>query len=359
MSDTAPTKTPSGKTFVTGGSGHLGANLVRRLLADGHEVRALVRPGDNNRAFDGLDVEQVEGDIRDADAMRRAVKGCARVYHVAAKISTLNPSAGEQQELFEINVTGTRNVMLAALEAGVERAVLSGSFSAVGYDPADPSKPSNEDMPFYPFGPVLPYARTKAQAEHEALKLVPEGLDVVIATSCAIVGPHDYYPSRLGRTLCDYANGKLRAYVPGGFSFVAARDIVEGHVLAMEKGRTGHKYIFASEFLTLDDMLGHFEAVAGGRRPRLRIPPTIMAGMTGIYAGVLARYFPNVPQRLTPGAIEILRMRRRADIRKAQEELGYQPTPIRDAVGEAYEFFVGQGWIDPKRLSGRPAPARA
>ena len=344
-----------GRIFVTGGAGHLGANLVRRLLDEGHEVRALARPGDDNRGLEGLPLEVVEGDIRDLDTLRRHLRGCTHVFHVAAKISTLSPSAGEYRELFETNVLGTRNVLQAALEHDVERVVLSGSFSAVGYDPEDPTRPSNEDMPFYPFGQVLPYARTKAQAEHEALKFVAEGLDVVIATSCAIVGPHDYIPSRLGRTFCDYVNGKLRAYVPGGFPFVAAHDIVQGHLLAMQRGRRGHKYIFATAFQTLDDLLDHFEAVAGGRRPKLRIPGRLMAGMTGLYAGVLARYFPNVPQRLTPGAIAILRMQRRADTSKAERELGFRPTSIRKAVADAHEFFTRQGMMRPPAAT-RPAP---
>ncbi|RMG98471.1 MAG: NAD-dependent epimerase/dehydratase family protein [Deltaproteobacteria bacterium] len=346
-----------GRIFVTGGAGHLGANLVRRLLDEGHEVRALARPGDDNRGLEGLPLEIVEGDVRDLEAMRRLVRGCTHVYHVAAKVSTLSPSAGEYQELFETNVIGTRNVMQAALENGVERVVLSGSFSAVGYDPNDPSKPSNEDMPFWPFGQVLPYARTKAQAEHEALKFVAEGLDVVIATSCAIVGPHDYIPSRLGRTFCDYVNGKLRAYVPGGFPFVAAHDIVEGHLLAMQRGRRGHKYIFATAFQTLDDLLEHFEAAAGLKRPMLKIPSRLMAGVTGVYSGVLSRYFPNVPQRLTPGAIAILRMGRRADTSKAERELGFRPTSIRKAVEDAYEFFTRQGMMRP--ASTRRAKPRA
>jgi nucleoside-diphosphate-sugar epimerase len=338
---------PKGRVFLTGGTGHLGANLVRRLLADGHEVRALLRPGDSPEALRGLDVELVEGDLRDADAMNRHVSGCTRVFHTAAKISVLNASAGEQQELFDINVRGTTNVARAALRAGVARMVMSGSFSAVGYDPADPSKPSNEEMPFYPFGHVLPYARTKALAEHELLRVATDGLDVVIATSCAIIGPHDYIPSRIGRTLCDYAAGRMRAYVPGGFSFVAARDIVEGHVLAMERGRPGHKYIFASEFQTLADLLDHFRAVAGEQAAPIEIPGGVMAAVTGIYSGVLARYFPSMPQRLTPGAIAILRMQRHADTSKAQEELGFRPTKIRDAVQEAYDCFVRRGLIAP------------
>jgi nucleoside-diphosphate-sugar epimerase len=354
MSDST-SSIPRGKVLVTGASGHVGANLVHRLLDDGHEVRCLAMPGANNEALDGLEVEIVEGDLRDADAMQRAVSGCARVFHAAAKISTLNATAGEERELYDINVLGTRNIVRAALDKGVARVVLTGSFSAVGYDPSDPSKPSNEDMPFYPFGHVMPYARSKALSELEALRAVADGLDVVIATSCACIGPYDYLPSRMGRTMIDFAHGRLRAYIPGGFMFVRAADLVEGHLLAMEKGRTGHKYIIATGFHTLDDLVHWFSEVTGRPPPRLRLPPAVMSSITGLYAGALARFFPNMPQRLTPGAIRVLRMRRHADLTKARTELGYQPTDVGTAVREAFEFFAREGKIPRGTLREAPS----
>ncbi len=336
---------PRGKVFVTGGAGHVGANIVHALLAEGQEVRCLVQPGANNRALDGLDVERVEGDVRDFAAMREATRGCARVFHVAAKVSTLNASAGEQRELYEINVVGTRHVMRAALENGVARAVLTGSFSATGYDLDDPSLPSHEDRPFYPFGDVMPYAHTKALAEHELLKCVVEGLDGLTVTSCACIGAWDHLPSRMGRTILDYCRGKLRAYIPGGFDFVNGRDIASGHLLAMERGRAGQKYICSTGFHTLEDLVHMFCELTALPLVKLKVPPQLMASVTGLYAGSLAKLFPNIPQRLTPGAIGVLRMRRHADTSKAQRELGYQPTNVRDAVRDALVFFAREGML--------------
>jgi nucleoside-diphosphate-sugar epimerase len=334
-----------GKVFVTGGAGHVGNNLVRRLIADGHDVRCLVQSSANNRGLEELPIERVEGDIRDFESMRRATKGCDRVFHVAAKVSTLNPSAGEQRELFDVNVVGVRNVMRAAMENGVTRAVLTGSFSATGRDLDDPKRASTEEMPFYPFEDSLPYARSKVLAEHEMLKCVVDGLDGVIATSCACVGPHDYLPSRMGRTMIDYANGRLRAYIDGGFDFVNARDLVEGHMLAMEKGRTGQKYIFSTHFHTLGDFVQMFSETLGMPPVRLKLPGPLMAGITGLYSGAFSKLFPNMPQRLTPGTIKILRMRRHADTTKARTELGYRPTELRSAVREAMAFFHREGLI--------------
>jgi nucleoside-diphosphate-sugar epimerase len=325
--------------LVTGASGHLGANLVRRLLADGEGVRVLLRAGSNNAAVEGLDVERVWGDLRDYAATRSAVRGCRRVYHCAAKVSS---TEGQRRQIFECNVMGTRHVLRAALEAGVSRVVVTGSFSAVGHDP---TCPVDETVPVNPFDSLLPYQRSKVAVEHECLKAVAEGLDAVIAVSCAILGPHDFKPSPMGRVLVDFANGKLRAYIPGGFEFVAARDLVDGHLLAMEKGRTGQKYIFSTEFKTVDDLMEIYETLTGRTRPRLRLPGPLMLGIAHVTSFVMTRLAPDRPQRFTPGAVRILRMGRRANIAKARTELGYQPTSIRQAIEEQYAFFIRQGWI--------------
>jgi len=325
------------RVLVTGGSGHLGANLVRRLLDEGQQVRVLERVGGGGEALAGLDVEVVGGDLRDAAAVRGAVRGCRRVYHCAAKVSS---AEGQQREIYASNVVGTRHLLRAALAEGVERVVVTGSFSAVGHDP---TRPSDESVPVDPFARLLPYQRSKVAVEHECLKAVVEGLDVVIATSCAILGPHDYKPSRMGQLMLDFARGRLRAYVPGGFEFVAARDIVQGHRLAMDKGRTGHKYIFSTAFKTVDELMAVYEDVTGRRRPRLRLPGPMMTGLAEAVNFFVMRFAPDVEPRFTPGAVRILRMNRRADITKARTELGYQPSSVEEAVREAYEDFVRRG----------------
>jgi nucleoside-diphosphate-sugar epimerase len=359
----------NGTVFVTGGGGHVGANLLYRLLADGRPVRALLRPEDNNQAVDAIEratgrrVERVLGDLRDRDVLRRALEGCTAAFHVAAQISTVEGNAASLRDLYECNVIGTANVLRAAREAGTRRVVVTGSFSAVGYDPKDPTKPSDESMPFQPFDDHMSYGRTKMLVEHECLKAVAEGQEVVIATSCAVLGPWDYVPSRMGRTLIDFANGKLRAYIPGGFEFVAAKDLVQGHLLAMQRGRSGQRYIFSTEFMTVDQILDVFEEVSGRPRPRLRLPPPVMAGLAEVSSFVLTKFFPKVPQRFTPGAVRILRMERHADIRKARTELGYAPTSTRAAIHEAYADFARRGLVPagppPGELGDTPRPPGA
>ena len=347
--------------FLTGAAGHVGSNLLRRLLADGAGVRVLLRHEDNNEGLDGLDVERVFGDIRDLDAMRRAVEGCQGVYHLAAKVSTIDGDRAHRRELFETNVIGTRNVLQAARENEAGRVVVTGSFSAVGYDLDDPSAPSVESMPFYPMVRTMPYERSKALMELQCWRAAATGQEVVVATCCAVIGGNDYFPSRLGRTMCDYTKGRIRAYVDGGFEFVAARDIAQGHLLCMERGRSGEKYIFSSGYKTISDILDLYESVSGLPRPGRRIPARFMLGLAEVSSTYLSRFHPKVNQRFTPGAIRLLQLRRHADTAKAREELGFEPTSIADAVTEAYAFHHGRGAITnprarpPAAAGGQPA----
>jgi len=341
----APRSVPQGKTLVTGASGHVGANLVRRLLADGVDVRALVHPRHDNRGLEGLPIEQVEGDVRDPDAVRRAVTGCVRVYHTAAKVSVNAPTAAQSREIWDINVMGTQHVMQAALRAGVARVCLTSSFSTVGYHHDDPSRPCAEDLPFYPFIEWMPYSRTKVLAEVETFKAIADGLDAVIAISTGVCGPHDYMPSRTGKVLIDFARGKFRAYIPGGYEAVAVDDLARGHVLAMERGRTGQRYTISTRYVAMDEMLGLFAEVTGKPNRARAMPPRLMAGVARMLAGPMTALFPNVPQQLTPGAVLVLTMQRRADISKARDELGYAPGPLEPTIRAWYEFFARAGMI--------------
>jgi len=322
-------------TLVTGATGHLGANLVRRLVELGGRVRVLLRPSSDVRAVEGLAVERAVGDIRDPASLAAAVRGCSRVYHCAAKISI---TTGREREIYDTNVLGTRNVLAAAARAGVSRVVVTGSFSAVGHHPG---RPSDERDPFDPFARALPYERSKAAVEHECLKAVADGQEVVIAISCAIIGPNDFKPSRMGRVIQDFAAGRMPAYIPGGFEFVAARDIVQGHLLAMERGRPGQRYIFSTEFVTVDTLMEWLSEITGKPKPRLRLPPAVMATIASIASPLMTAFAPDTPQRLTPGAIHLLRLGRRADCSKAKRELGYAPTSVKQAVREAHEWFQG------------------
>jgi len=305
-------------------------------------VRVLLRRDSDNSSVYELDIEPVFGDLRDGESLVAATRGVSGIYHCAAQLSTV---AGSEQHIFANNVLGTRNLLRAALQNGVGRVVVSSSLSAVGHR-AD--RPTDESEPFNPFERHLPYAVSKAAVEHECLKAVADGLDVVIAISCAILGPWDFKPSRMGQVLVDYANGRLRGYVPGGFEFVAARDIVEGHVLAMRRGRTGQRYIFSTKFMTLDALFDLYRDITGRPKPR-RLPSALTLAAAQLKEWLSPFVLPSRRQLLTPAAVRLLRMERRADSGKAQRELGYHPTSIADAVREAYQWFVARGVIERPR----------
>ena len=352
-----PARTFTGKVFVTGATGHLGANLVRRLVEDGKEVRVLLLKGESTEAVDGLPVEKVYGDLTDIDSLERAMQGCKQAYHVAAIVSTVVATPELERKIFDTNVLGTQNLLRVALHLGYERVVVTGSYSAVGYDLDRPTSPGDETMPQYPFDEILPYARTKQAVELECLKAVVEGLDVVVCTSCAVLGPHDYVPSRMGRTLMDHAHGRLHAYLPGGFEFVAAKDIVDGHVRAMHRGRIGQKYVVSTQFLSLDEIMDIFEEVTGRPRPKLKLPVGVMAGVAEVTSFFYNNFSPETPQRFTPAAVRILRQQRHADVSKARSELGYEPSSIRRALHEAYADFARRGLVPARPGTAAEAPA--
>lgn len=330
--------------LVTGGSGHLGSNLVHRLIAEGERPRVLVHRED--RAFHGLDVERVEGDLLDWASVRRAVDGCTKVFHCAARVSTAMRGA---RETYQVNVGGTRNVLSAARSCGVERVVVTGSLSAIGHVKG---RPSREEDPFNPFEKNTPYAVSKHHVERECAAAAAKGLDVVIAVSTAIVGPHDYKPSRMGQLLVDFSTGRLSAYVAGGFEFVCARDIVEGHLLAMERGKAGRKYLFSSGFRTVDQMMRIYSEVTGVPAPRLRVPFPVMAAAAALVDPLAGRLVPDDKRRFTPAAVRFLHSERQADCSRAVTELGYRPTDIAAAIEDAYACFVRRGLIDrPTRTS--------
>jgi nucleoside-diphosphate-sugar epimerase len=331
--------------LITGASGHLGANLAWTLASQGAALRLLIRPGTDPACLEGLNADVVQGDLTDAGACRQALRGVRQVYHCAAQIST---HYGVRNDIFRNNVIGTANLLRAAAEAGVERVVVTGSFSATGHRP---DRPADETEPFNPLEPHLPYAFTKAATEHACLRAVVDGLDVVIAVSCALLGPRDFKPSRMGQVLTRFAHRRLLAYVPGGFEFVSARDIVQGHLLAMERGLRGHKYIFSTRFASLDELMELFAKVTGRPKPPLRIPAPIMHTAAQLAEPVMKALFPRTSQLLTPAAIRLLQMGRRADCSKAVQQLGYRPSDIESAVEDAYAWFVQRGVIAPLRRS--------
>ncbi|MDC3961060.1 squalene/phytoene synthase family protein [Polyangium jinanense] len=328
-------RTREGRVLVTGGAGHLGQNLVRRLVAEGKEVRVLVRGARGAAALAGLPVEVVTCDVRDADALGAATRGVTEVYHAAAMVAE-----GDERAFFETNVLGTRVLLDACREAGVRRVVVTSSLDAVRYDDTR-GAPIDEATPLDPFSAHSPHARTKALAEHECLKAVADGLDVVVVAPTTLVGPFDDRPSAIGRALVDHANGRLRAFARGALLLTSTRDAVEAHLAAMRNGRKGQKYVVATELVSIDDLLSFFEEASARRRPPFAVP-ALLARTSLAQKLAAARMLGG---ERPPGAPAPASSPRRADTSKAERELGFVPTCVRSAIYDAYADFFRRALV--------------
>jgi len=320
------------RALVTGGTGFIGSSIVRELLRANFEVRALVRRGSDTRNLDGLDIERVIGDITDPESLARCVRGCTHVFHAAALYSfwVTQPGLIEQ-----VNVDGTRNVLEAALEAGVERVVYTSSVAAL----AVPQKgiPVDESTPVDPKEIIGAYKKSKYAAEQVALGFAKKGLPVVIVNPSFPVGPRDIKPTPTGETILDFVNHRLPAYVDTGINVVDVEDVAQGHLLAAEKGRIGERYILGGKNMSMKEFLGILAEITGIAAPRVRLPYGPLLALSYVNAG-WCRITKTTP-RMTPDTIRMSRHYMYYDPTKAIEELGLPQTPPEVALQKAVNWF--------------------
>lgn len=320
------------RAFVTGGTGFIGANVVRALLARGFKVRALVRPNSDRRNLEGLDIELVQGDVRDFPSVKRAMQDCGLAFHVAALYSFwVRP----RRLIYEVNVDGTRNVLQAALELGIERVVYTSSVAALGL--REDGRPADEDTPVNPKHIIGDYKKSKYLAQEVALAYAKKGLPVVIVNPTFPVGPYDIKPTPTGQVIRDFLERRMPAYLETGMNVVAASDVAEGHLLAAEKGRIGEKYILGGENLTMRELLEALSRITGLPAPRVRLPYWPILALSYLNAG-WCRLAGGTP-RMTPDTVRMSRHYMFFSPRKAVEELGLPQTPAEEALRRAVDWF--------------------
>ena len=324
--------------LVTGATGFVGSAVARALLRQGQRVRILARPGSNRRNLGSLCVEIAEGSLEEPESLARAVTGCRYVYHVAADYRLWVPNPGQ---MFRANVVGTRDLMMAALAAGVERVVYTSSVATRGLLPkssADEETPSRaEDM-------IGPYKRSKFEAEEVVRKLAHErGLPVVIANPSAPVGPGDVKPTPTGRMILEAARGQMPAFVDTGLNIVHVDDVAEGHLAAAEKGRIGERYVLGGENMSLAEILAEVSRAAGRRAPRLRVPHSMLYPVA-VGAELAARLTGREPM-ITLDGVRMSRKKMYFSSEKASRELGYRPRPAREAIVDAVSWFHANGYL--------------
>ncbi|MEE9278397.1 MAG: hopanoid-associated sugar epimerase [Dehalococcoidia bacterium] len=347
--------------LVTGGTGFIGANVVRALLEEGVAVRALVRRSSDDRNLAGLDVEQIEGDITDTASLDAAVQGVDVVFHVAALYEL---AATDRPRVFQVNVQGTRAVMNAALRAGVDRVVHTSSVAAVGHIRADGSLASEADWT-NPGNFAGPYEESKYYSERLVHDMVErDGLPAVVVNPTAPLGPLDVKPTPTGRMIADAANRAMPGYLPsGGLNIVHVRDVARGHVLAWRRGRVGERYILGHQqgnltlreiFLDAAEAAADVSAVTDGRggrwrwaaprMPLLPLPYAVALAYAHLDERVLSRIWRRPPRAPIAG-VRLARQRMWFDCRKAVEELELPQTPVPEAFRDAVEWFRSEGLV--------------
>ena len=338
-------------SLVTGANGFIGSHLARFLVEQGENVRVLVRPQSDRRALEGLAVEFAYADLRDAPSLPPALSGVQRVYHVAAdyRLWAKNP-----QEIYESNVTGTRNLLAAARQAGIDRFIYTSSVGTLV--PHHPRTLPDEQTHLQLNDMIGHYKRSKYLAEQEALEAARQGQPVVIVNPTTPVGPGDWKPTPTGRIILDFLNGKMPAYVDTGLNFVAVEDVAKGHWLAAERGEVGKRYILGDRNLTLKQMLEILSALSGRPMPRVRLPhavPYLAALADSLASRLLGR-----PPRIPLEAVRLARHKMFVDSSKAQRELGFQPGPLEGALERAIHWYSENGYLKTP-LRNRAARERA
>jgi dihydroflavonol-4-reductase len=321
------------RVLVTGANGFIGSALVRRLLADGFSVRALVRAGSNRENLKNLDLDCVEGDLRDRRSLERALEHCRAVFHVAADYRLWVPDA---ERMYDINVRGTERLFHAALAQGIQRIVYTSSVATIGIP--ENGLPGDETTPVSIHEMVGHYKRSKFQAEELVCGMVEKlGAPIVIVNPSTPLGPGDIKPTPTGQIVLDAMRGRMPAYVDTGLNIVHVHDVAAGHLLAFHHGRVGERYILGGENISLQSLLTQIAGLAGKKPPRLRLPHGFAMG-TALIAEGWARVTRQAP-RITMDGVRMSRKRMYYSSRKASDELGYSPQAANLAVRDSIRWF--------------------
>jgi len=325
------------KAFVTGGSGHVGGNLVRELLSRGYEVDCLVRS--DTRALDNLDVSYVNGDMLNPLEMSTLMADSDVVFHSAAFVAV---EKIQEDLMRKINVEGTRSIATAAIESGVKKLVYFSSVHAFEQHPT--SEPLVESRPLVTDPKALPYDRTKAEAQKIALGAREQGLAVNVLHPTGIIGPYDFKPSRMGKVLQDIANRKMPFAINNGFNWVDVRDVAKSAVNCVDRGIDGQNYIIPGHWASMPNLSSLVKRITGRRTHLLTVP---------FWMGYLALPFASISSKITgkrpsfsKGSLQALAIQCRdipGDL--AQDHLGHNPRLIEDTISDTVSWLIDKNKV--------------
>lgn len=325
------------KALVTGATGFVGAAVVRALIKAGIDVRVLSRRDSDVSNLQSLTVEYAYGDLRDKVSLRKALAGCGQLYHVAAHYALW---AKDPAIFYNVNVEGTKNLLEAAREVGTERIVYCSTIGAIGLPPN--GGPGTEDTPVSLAHMAGHYKRSKYLAEQEVLRMAKEGLPVVIVNPSAPVGEGDVKPTPTGQMIVDFMKGRMPAYIETGMNIVDVDDVAEGHLLAMQKGRIGERYILGCKNLLLREVFEILSKLTGIKAPSIKLPRSAVLPLA--YANHWLANLTGRPPRIPLEGVKMAKYKMHYDCSKAIRELGIPQTPPEVALGKAVSWFKSHGY---------------
>ena len=324
--------------FLTGATGFVGSHVARSLAAQGADLRLLVRPASDLRNIQELQAERVIGDLRDTASLKKAVAGCDVIFHVAADYRLW---VRDPEQMYRSNVEGTRAILEAARENQVRRVVYTSSVATMGFQ--SNGHLADEDSPVSLANMIGPYKRSKFMAEEIAVEAGRSGMDVVVVNPTTPVGERDIKPTPTGRIVVDFLKKKFPAYVDTGLNLVDVAECARGHVAALEKGKSGERYILGGENLTLKQILDKLAVITGLPSPSIKVPH-LVALATGVVDQVFTGYIRNREPRATIDAVRMGRKKMFVSSSKAERHLGWKIVPVDGALRRAVEWFQANGY---------------
>ncbi|MFK0730995.1 MAG: hopanoid-associated sugar epimerase [Gloeotrichia echinulata GP01] len=325
------------QAFVTGGTGFIGAHLVRLLLQEGYTVKALVRPSSNLENLRGLEVEIVSGDLNDPNLWKQML-GCQYLFHVAAHYSLWQT---DRELLYRHNVEGTRNVLDAAQKAEIERSVYTSSVAAIGVGESGKVVDETHQSPLNKL--VGDYKKSKFLAEQAAMQAAAAGQQIVVVNPSSPIGPLDIKPTPTGDIILRFLRRQMPFYMDTGLNFIDVRDVVRGHLLALQLGKSGDRYILGYQNLPLKELLEQLAHLTGIKAPQQAVPAWLPLSVAWVDEKILAPLgkLPSVP-------LDGVRMAQQPmyyDASKAVRELGLPQSSLTTALKDAVDWFVSQGYV--------------
>jgi dihydroflavonol-4-reductase len=318
--------------LVTGATGHIGNVLVRKLIERGGKVRVLILPNECRDSLDGLQVEAIEGDVLNMDSLFKAMRGVRGVFHLAGVISIM---PGADKLVRRVNIEGTKNILHVAKEMKVDRLVYTSSIHALK---RVAEGVIDETLPYDPDNPYGEYDRAKAEATLEVEKAARAGLEAVIICPTGVIGPYDFRGSLMGSVIRTAAENKPTLYVDGAYDFVDVRDVADGLIAAMEKGRCGESYILSGHKVSVRHLLETIRQIKGKHFFKMKVPFDL-ARFAALFTPMYYSLAGATP-RFTPYSLEVLRSNSNISHSKATHELGYQPRPLYESIRDAVKWFL-------------------